>query len=359
MRVIVACLFGVLACGSRSQSTEPGEQLAAPDLVIGGADEGPTSFSDIRAIAVDHRHNVYVADVGEHAVRVFDSTGAYVRSIGRYGTGPGEFNRPQGLALGPAGTLFVYDPLQRRLTEFDSAGALARTHPLPIVSFGPTWEGGIDSGGRMLDRQQVLRRDTVIEWSVRRRDLRDSSDTRLPFPTCGFVEPEIRHAYGIAGVPFGTGRFQWIDIEVGTWCAHTGEPKAYFIPFGSTVPVDSIESRVTRAVITPAERDSAIRNLERQVPPAVARGFDHSRIPTHKPTLHGLARDNAGRMWMWLLDHRGHVLDGFSSDGRWERRLRLTVAPARGRQIVVREPFAYVIGWDSLDVPSVFRIPIP
>jgi 6-bladed beta-propeller len=34
----------------------------------------------------------------EEQIRVFDSTGAYVRTIGREGAGPGEFKQAVGLA---------------------------------------------------------------------------------------------------------------------------------------------------------------------------------------------------------------------------------------------------------------------
>jgi hypothetical protein len=53
-------------------------------------------------------------------IKQFGSTGAYVRSIGRDGSGPGEFKAA--LVATAPGLLVVHDPASARTSVFDSAG---------------------------------------------------------------------------------------------------------------------------------------------------------------------------------------------------------------------------------------------
>ena len=71
-------------------------------------------------VAADERH-VYVADRAAHVVRVFDRSGAPVRTLGSRGRGPGELSFPAGLALGPPGVLFVADRGNHRVQRVDLA----------------------------------------------------------------------------------------------------------------------------------------------------------------------------------------------------------------------------------------------
>lgn len=57
-------------------------------------------------------------------VRLYDTTGQLVRTIGRQGSGPGELRTLAGPWPAGNGVFSVYDLRQRRLTLFDTAGAL-------------------------------------------------------------------------------------------------------------------------------------------------------------------------------------------------------------------------------------------
>ena len=74
---------------------------------------------------------------------------------------------------------FVQETLRRRVSEFDSSGALIASHLVEVISRDPVWEGGIDWRGRFVDRQQVFRADTIVEWEIRRHLHRDSDIARL------------------------------------------------------------------------------------------------------------------------------------------------------------------------------------
>ena len=89
------------------------------------------SLGRLSGVAVDHQRTVYVSDMSEARVWVFDAQGRSVGSIGRRGRGPGEFESPTGAAIAPDGRLVIRDVIHvsrfntdsrtGRLTRFDDS----------------------------------------------------------------------------------------------------------------------------------------------------------------------------------------------------------------------------------------------
>ncbi|BDG06846.1 SMP-30/gluconolactonase/LRE family protein [Anaeromyxobacter oryzae] len=81
-------------------------------------------------IAIDRRRQLLYVVSGvsnhsdKHRVEVFSLAGEHVRTIGTRGSGPGEFNFPTNVAVGPDGTLYVVDMLNFRIQVFDPEGQL-------------------------------------------------------------------------------------------------------------------------------------------------------------------------------------------------------------------------------------------
>lgn len=350
-------------CAPQERQSLPPEIIVAPDLSIGGADLGPASFSRIRSFAVDRMGRIYIADVIDRELRVFDSTGNFVRRIGRRGRGPGEFISPDGLAFDNVGNLYVYDPQQRRLSRFDSSGSLSKTHYLPITSYSGFWNGGIDSTNQFVDLQLIATSDTSNASFVRRIDLESYDTTLWRMPDCGFSPaPTYTFPGGVLNIPFGTGLQTWIEPGVGMWCYHSAKPSAYLVLFGSTTASDSVVSLATADSVSSRERDEAIarvaRQLQRAGAGAAAAGMDYRQIPKTKPLVLGITRDDSGRIWLHLHDNRGPVFHVFAPSGLWIARVRPTVnVSVAGLPSVVRGRYLYVIDTDSLDVPSISRIP--
>jgi len=65
---------------------------------------------------------IAVANGGTGEVRLFDSSGRYIRSMGRDGSGPGEFQRMAWIQVIPPDTLLVTDSELRRLTAIRHDG---------------------------------------------------------------------------------------------------------------------------------------------------------------------------------------------------------------------------------------------
>lgn len=96
----------------------------------------PGQFRDPGGIAVDADENVYVADLSNNRVQVFDSDGTFLRAWGSQGSGEGEFNRPIDIAVGPDGGVYVVEEGNDRVQKFSPEGE-------PLAAWGSS---GADDG---------------------------------------------------------------------------------------------------------------------------------------------------------------------------------------------------------------------
>ena len=68
-------------------------------------------------IAVDHSGRVYIVDIQQKMIHVFNPTGRYITHIGRKGRGPGEFVVPPSITI-TSNQLYAYDLMAVRLSIF-------------------------------------------------------------------------------------------------------------------------------------------------------------------------------------------------------------------------------------------------
>jgi DNA-binding beta-propeller fold protein YncE len=78
-------------------------------------------------LARDHSGHIYVADSGEHDVKVFDLEGGLLKRIGNRGKAPGEFNGPTHLAVS-SDRLYVADTLNARVQSLTLDGEPVRAY---------------------------------------------------------------------------------------------------------------------------------------------------------------------------------------------------------------------------------------
>jgi DNA-binding beta-propeller fold protein YncE len=87
---------------------------------------GPTGSADgylygADGIAIDATGNIYVADTTNNRVQKFDSNGNYLAKFGSYGVDNGQFDRPTGIAIDASGKILVADG-SNRIQTFTNAG---------------------------------------------------------------------------------------------------------------------------------------------------------------------------------------------------------------------------------------------
>ncbi len=79
--------------------------------------------------------SVYISDRGDRAIKEYDSSGKYVRTIGKEGQGPGEFQGIADLQILPDGRLIVLDFKSNRLSIFNPEGKFLTSSNLPHSMF--------------------------------------------------------------------------------------------------------------------------------------------------------------------------------------------------------------------------------
>src|SRR2546425_13246479 len=84
-----------------------------------GSDNG--QFAVPQGIALDKSGNIYVTDISNSRVDVFDSKGNFVFKFGTFGSGPGKFVDPQGITVDESGNIYVVDESNGTVEIFNSA----------------------------------------------------------------------------------------------------------------------------------------------------------------------------------------------------------------------------------------------
>lgn len=86
-------------------------------------------FASVGDVAFDSRENLYILDRGNSRVVAFDSTGRFLRVIGRRGNGPGELSSPQRMAVTRGDEIVVSDAARNVFSVFGTDGSFRRSVP--------------------------------------------------------------------------------------------------------------------------------------------------------------------------------------------------------------------------------------
>src|SRR5438270_430998 len=82
----------------------------------------PGDFGSPHSAAVDKDGNLYVTDMLNNRVEVFDAEGNFIRTFGKLGDAVGDFGRPKGIAVDGDGHVWVVDQVLDRVTIFGNEG---------------------------------------------------------------------------------------------------------------------------------------------------------------------------------------------------------------------------------------------
>lgn len=348
--------MAVIGCAGAGADSRLPEWQAVEELRLGGEDEGPLSFSDIRSFAVEDDGSIYLLEAQANEVRVFDAAGEFIRTIGRRGQGPGEFERANGIDLTPDGHLWVYAPGPRRLAHFTADGEFVRNYIPPVASWGALWNGGMSPEWRLYDHQSFAA-DTGIVQAIITADLRTERVDTLPAPACPAVDPGYySFPRGAMPIPFSAGRLQLIDAtRARIWCVDTREIRVHEYPIGATEPTRTLVATVSAEPVTAAERDSAIASVERFKEQVGDAPTDYSLIPPVKAVVEGISMDDAGRVWVRARTADGFRLVGFDTDGQPFASVVLPEPPLRWAPVIVRGDRVWYVTTDEDDVPFLVR----
>jgi hypothetical protein len=337
------------------------------DVRIGRVEgEGPDVFGQIGDVAVDDRGRIHVLESQAHEVRVFDTDGSWVRTLGGQGEGPGELDVPFGGAIHllDGGTVVVNNSMNRRWEVFSGEGDFITSVPLTSMAFGTG--GSVGPDGAIYQRDMVIRPSGERETSLLRWTFADGTlvvtDTieapELPEATTFEVSSSVGGRTMIMDfpVPFvhqpgwqfgGDGRFR----------VEPGDGYRIVVLDQALDTVRIIERQYTPVPVTEAriaEREEALQDG-----PLADADLDRSLIPEHHPAFSVFRLDDTGHLWVQrYLGDGERAWDVFDTHGRYLGEIEADLPLTQFTIHAIRGGYVYGVVRGDLDVPVVVRLRI-
>ncbi len=344
-------------------------KLGSPD-----GDDPNVIFGDLRGIQAASDGTIYVADNQALEVRVFSSTGEYLRTIVRRGEGPGEILRTNGIILSGDTLLWVNETRQWTIIGVDPAGNELRRFTKPVWVRGFIWDGVFDRLGRYW--KQAMHEDA--DWYDRRER------------ATGLFSEEYRSYY--KSYDLATGGVDSVLMGEGVYLQYIvrrGERTLYlpirFLPFNITVvhPLGGFwhVSTDSYRLIRTGEGGDTVVVVEAGLPvqpvtdddrstyvQGFVEGYPEERreieaaaalAPEVKPIVERFFVDDQARLWVKRVVPIGAspFYDLFSEDGDYLGSVRLGFTPAPNTVLWVQHGNIYTWVVDELDVQYVVRAP--
>lgn len=314
---------------------------------------------------------IVVANSGTSELRYFDTTGQWLRSVGRAGEGPGEFRRLGWVALGTGDTLRTYDWGLHRLSIFAPEGAFVRSvvleSPGPMRGVMPqavTPTGGL-LGMAMSFATPGMRsgvfRDTTPLFLY--GEAGTPSDSFGWFPGAEALIQSDSRSVLATSCPYGKELVLAVDLGAGrVYAGSEDRPEvSVWTPAGRLVRI--IRWQAEAEPITEQDRADYIAEMrarsrpgEEQFLERTVQVIQDAKLPATKPAFGGLLAGPRGTLWV-----RGYTEGGadgpvphlvFDSAGR---ALGSLVFPARFTATQIGED--YVLGtWQDADDVTHIRL---
>lgn len=357
--------------GARRFEVPASADTLVPDLRIGSV-AGPeeVAFASIRDVAVGPEGTVYVLEFSDRTVRVFDSSGGHVRTMGGRGQGPGELQNPRGLALAPDGTIWVFDDGLDAVLALAPDGTELSRHPLPRSGISGTplglfWDGMFRDDGVLT--QTVYHNDPVPR-EMGLFEIRSRSWVLTFTPSTGALDSlyvgddplrPYRYRYegadGRGGTVFGVTPFDprrliTFDRDGRLWTALSTSYRIVGVsPTGDSLVLQAESSEVPASADERAGWEEMLERAGLEV-----------ELPARTHVMSQLFADDERRLWVQrhTASEEASHFDVFAPDGSMLGSVRLPGRLASG-QPTVRGGYLYAVVFDELLVPSVVRAPVP
>jgi hypothetical protein len=399
-RALLVCTLGCTAAPEGAPIDTPvwGDELTlALEARVGVLDGDPAyELGRVMQVAVGAHHAFVIADDAAPALRVFDSSGTFVRVIGRLGDGPGEYRSLGGVRTLPDGRIVLWDNRRRLLTTYSDTGAVLATAMVPSGLFseallhvqrdGTAWVRTMvysldDQSNPLLSRGVKhawirVSPEGVVRDTVFMPELGEPAPSFSLWEPSGFVRPFPRERLSTVTV-LG-------EVVSGDNTTYAFERRA---ADGSVKRVERTHTAVPLGEGERAEWEAWARLMEDQARnrPANERviGGDPRDveyvIPAEKPVYRALLSDADGRVWVQRYvaadslpgaeraagDRRPRrvwrepsTFDVFNTDGQW---LGTVTLPRNTRFADARGRYVWVIGSgdDGEDIVARYRITTP
>ena len=349
-RVAITSLLCAAACRTGDAPDTSGTPVAETWTIEPVAEAHPAEiFQRIVSLAADDGGNLYVADRGAHTIRVFDSAGRELRTIGREGSGPGEFSDLYSLAWS-GDTLVAYDPGNSRveLVSTDGrhvaswagsriTGGDVRLFQAGARFFMPAWRPA--ASGREIERLLVTTgpaddgvRDTLLF----------PADVETADPTVVVCHvPDGRITF--FDTPFTSRLITAVSPAGELVLARTNDYRIAFFDRTATAQRFTLFG-ATPVPITSAEWDSVSGEFRafREKFSSASCEPDAPTRPVARPALRSIEFDDEGRMWVEATVPGGYHFHVYDAAGGM---LANVPAPERDATVpfVVRKGRLYLV----------------
>lgn len=388
-----ACLTFLAACSgspkpaamARVDTLHPGLIQVTSDRPTGWADStgawkyrvtlkiqpdeaSPGELLEPGDLGVDTWGRVYVVDRKPAVIKVFDSTGAFVRTIGREGAGPGEFKVAFIAVRGP--NLVMQDPMQTRMSVFDTSGRFIRSwassccywgeiiiDSSDVIYFPSTSvpDSGKQSRGSALRRFKVDGTAIDTVWIPQRNE-----DEKVWTFSTG--SGTARRNTMISSVPFSPSVVRVLHPNGGFMIGWTGEYRIMRSLTGEDTTMVFTRGWTPDPIpeaLRVKQVEDMVANAKDMVGEASARESARlSDVPTQAPAYQTLRVDLDGNVWARRLvgsDSTRTLYDVFAPSGAWLGPVTVPVAvPEYGGQFFGHSVI-YSVGEDGDGRPMIVR----
>ncbi len=139
------------------------------EFSIGEGEFDEDMFAELTSLDVDSDGNIYILDRKDKKVKIFDSTGKFVKKFGQEGQGPGEFYLPLSLQVTYSNELVIGDAANQRLMFFSLEGELLREISAAAKKALGLALPIIDTQGNIVG-QQIVTAESQLLREVRKYD---------------------------------------------------------------------------------------------------------------------------------------------------------------------------------------------
>lgn len=337
-----------------------------------GTAEGPGELIEPGNLGVDGAGRLYVVDTKPAVIKVYDSAGAFLRTIGREGSGPGEFK--VGFMAVRGSHVVIHDPMQRRTSVFDTAGtyltswqssccywddvSIDRHDRVYIPTFNPPDSAGKSRGraftrytleGKLIDTLFVaLHEDQAKRWQFRKKGKDGKSMSSMS-----------------SSVPFTPVPVQTFHPDGGFLTAWSADYRIIRSPRGSDttrIISRSWTSDLVPTVLRQAKVDEMVKSATNMVGESEARAAVRlDDVPTKAPPFTELTLDGAGYLWARHLigsDSTQTTYDIFNPIGAWLGTLRVPRAVQEFSGHLITATDLYTAGEGDDGRPVIVRLKI-
>ena len=288
-------------------------------------------FSFIISIDVDKMGNIYVLDVKEAHIKVFDKNGSFFRIIGRKGQGPGEFQNPFTVQISSNHNIVVFDPLPQKLTFLSLEGKYIKSISIKGL-FNPPL---ITPDGNILSIVKADKSENP-KYELHKLDLNLNS-------LCSYYSYP-KYIPGNDGMNPFRSSLQWDIInknEVILGHPDIGYSLTIFNAEGS--PTMKITKEYTPVKIP---KDTIKRATKEKLPA----GYFYS-VPDYYNPFRWIIVDDNNRIfvctWETSKDKRARYYDVFNQKGQCITKVPITHATLRVRNLIFRENKLYLVHEDE------------